>query len=64
MTETLRRQCLWYRTGCSRDHGYAVSSIKSLKKVLSCFLPIKLTHFALQITRLHSGVYTLLIQDD
>lgn len=64
VTETLRRQCLWDRPGCSRDHRYAVSSMKSLKKVLFCFLTIMLPHFALEITRLNSRVHILLTQDD
>lgn len=66
MAETLKRQCLWDRTGCSRGHRYAVNFIKSLMKVLFffCFLPVKLTHFALCIMRLNSKVYILLAQDD
>lgn len=64
MTETLRRQSLWDRTGCPSNHRYAVSSIKNLKEVFCCFLPIKLTHFALWVIRLNSRVYILLTWDD
>lgn len=54
---------VWDRTWCSRVHRYAVSSTRGLEMIF-CFLLIRLTNFALGITRQNPRAHILLSQDD